>query len=207
MARKNNDYYYDSFYQLMDYPCLGAKVLASIMEDIEGYDMHEKLIEVHAIEHDGDVAKYEVTKRLVNEFITPIEREDIVMLLAQIDDIMDAIEDVVRLLSMYNIKHIKEDAKAFIPIITQSCAVLKETILEFKQFRKSKTIKKHFLKLNELEEKADLIHYQAIKKLYQQSKDPIEIFTWTNIFEALENCCDQFKEVSELIEMIMLKNT
>ncbi len=207
MARKRDNYYFDSFYKLVDYPILGAKALVKIIDDINGLDTHHQLLEVHDIEHQGDLAKYEVIKKLVDEFITPIEREDIAMLLSEIDDIVDAIEDVVRLLSMYNVKKIRKEAKEFMPIITESCDVLQKMIGEFKNFHRSKTIKEYFLKINELEEKADIVHYEAIRTLFKESNDPIEIFTWTNIFDALENCCDQFKEVSELVEMIILKNT
>lgn len=207
MAKKSNTYYYDSFYELMAYPCLGAKAMHDIILDIKTLDNHLQLVAIHEIEHDGDIAKYEVTKKLADEFITPIEREDIAALLAKIDDIMDAIEDVVRLLAMYNIKKIRDEARAFTPIICESCEVLRLMLIEFKNFHRSKTIKEYFIKINELEEMADVIHYDAIRKLFQTSKDPIEIFCWNNIFEALEDCCDRCKEVSELIEMIMLKNT
>ena len=207
MAKKRNDYYFDSFYKLVDYPTLGAKTLAKIIDDINALDTHLQLLEVHDIEHQGDLAKYDVTKKLADEFITPIEREDIAMLLSQIDDIMDTIEDIVRLLSMYNVKKIRDEAKEFTPIIMESCDVIQKMLEEFKNFHRSKTIKDYFLKINELEEKADIVHYEAIRRLFKESNDPIEIFTWTNIFDAFENCCDQFKEVSELVEMIILKNT
>lgn len=207
MARNSNNYYYDSFYSLMDFPCQGAETLDDIIEHISDKDLNDRLMEIHAIEHNGDVAKYAVMKKLVDEFITPIEREDIVALIARIDDIMDAIEDVVRLLSMYNIKKIRREAFEFTPVIAESCNVLRVTLAEFKNFRKSKVLKECFVKINELEERGDVIHYESIRNLFKESNNPIEVFTWTNIFEALENCCDACKEVSELVEMIMMKNS
>lgn len=71
------------------------------------------MVTMHEIEHSADLEAHEITKRLAKEFITPIEREDILLLVHKIDDITDCIEDVLLHMYMYNVRVIKEDAIKF----------------------------------------------------------------------------------------------
>jgi len=38
-----------------------------------------------------------------------------------------------------------------------------------------------------------------------KSKDPIAVIAWTEIFRRLEGCCDDFEDVSQEIEYVLMK--
>lgn len=69
------------------------------MNNFDADQLQNKMKEMHVIEHGGDEARHEMIKKLAKEFITPIEREDVVSMADFIDTVTDTIEDV--LIRMY----------------------------------------------------------------------------------------------------------
>lgn len=120
---------------------------------------------------------------LMRAFITPIEREDIILLIQEIDDVTDAIEDVLIRTYMFNVAAIREEALEFADVIVRCCEVLKDTLKEFRHFRKSDSIYENIVEINRLEEEGDALYTRAVRKLYLSSTDPIELSVWREIFD------------------------
>lgn len=49
-------------------------------------------------------------EKLIAEFITPIEREDIITLSWALDDVLDYMEEIYQILFMHNVKSMREEA-------------------------------------------------------------------------------------------------
>ena len=147
MARKDNDYF-NIFVELVEYSCKAAKLLIEVMTDYHPEELERRMEEMHQIEHSADLEKHLMMERLAREFITPIEREDIMQMAHQIDDVTDTIEDVLMRLYMFNITVIRKDALDVALIIEQCCEELKKALKEFGNFRKSKTLHKHIVEVN-----------------------------------------------------------
>ncbi|MEL7649102.1 MAG: DUF47 family protein [Sedimentibacter sp.] len=207
MARKNDFDYFDGFIKLSEYCCSAARMLDDIIRNYDAGSLQKKMKEMHDIEHAADLEGHEIIRRLSREFIAPIDREDIISLLHEIDDITDLIEDVLLHMYMYNVKTMREDALGFSDIILQSVEELKETFREFKNFRKSKEIHKKIVHINKLEEDGDNLYTEAVRKLHMTSTDAIEIMTWTVAFNSFEKCCDACEEAANVVESIIMKNS
>ena len=63
--------------------------------------------EIHRIEHEADEKKHQLTDRLAKAFITPIEREDIISLSYNIDELTDKAEEVFIRIYMNNVQTIR----------------------------------------------------------------------------------------------------
>ncbi len=207
MARKNEFNYFDGFVKLSEYCCDAAKMLDEILKEFNADTLQEKMKHMHNLEHAADLEGHEITRRLAREFITPIEREDIVSLLREIDDITDCIEDVLLHMYMYNVKEIREEALRFSNLILKGCEELKETFEEFKNFRKSKEIHKKIVHINKLEEDGDNLYTEAVRRLHIKPDNAIEILTWTAAFDRLEKCCDAIEDAANVVESIIMKNS
>lgn len=207
MARKIKYSYFDKFIKLSEYCCKSAKLLDEVIRNYKVSELNDRMKEMHEIEHAADLEGHEIMRKLSTEFITPIEREDIVALIHKIDDITDSIEDVLLHAYMYNIKTVRSEALEFSKIIVESCEELRKTLVEFSNFRKSKEIHKCIVQINKLEEEGDEIYIEAIRRLHMMSKDPIEIMSWTEGFNRLERCCDACEEAVNLVESIVMKNS
>jgi hypothetical protein len=205
---KNKDYnYFNEFILLTDYCCKSAKMLDDIFKNFEYENIENQMLQLHEIEHSADLHMHHLMNRLMKEFITPIEREDIIHLVQQIDDVTDAVEDVIMRVYMFDIKHINISALEFTDLIVKCCCALKTAMEDFYNFRKSKTVKENIIEVNNIEDLGDKMYTEAMRNLYTTSKDPIEIMTWTEIYNKLERCFDDCEDVANLMESIIMKNT
>jgi len=207
MAHKNEFNYFDGFVNLSKYCSDAAKMLDDILKGFNADALQEQMKLMHEIEHAADLEGHEITRKLAKEFITPIEREDIVMLLHKVDDVTDCIEDVLLHMYMYNVRTVKEDAIRFSDLILKSCVELTGVFEEFKTFRKSKEIHKKIVYINKLEEDGDNLYTESVRRLHMTSDNAIEILTWTIAFNRLEKCCDACEEAANIIESIIMKNS
>lgn len=206
MARRNEFDYFDGFVRLAEYSLKAAKLLDETFKNFNKETLQKNMVTMHEIEHSADLEAHEITKRLAKEFITPIEREDILLLIHKIDDITDCIEDVLLHMYMYNVRVIKEDAIKFLELILAACEELIAAFKEFKNFRKSKEIRNKIIYVNKLEEEGDNLYTEIVRKLHLTSLDAIEIMTWTIAYNRLESCSDACEEAVNVIESIMMKN-
>ncbi len=207
MARKKDEYYYDTFVELVDYSCKAAGLLNQIMNHFKADELVKRLEEMHSIEHGGDEARHVMTKKLAKEFITPIEREDIMALANSIDNVTDAIEDVVLRMYMFNVTNIRPYALKMTEVIVKCCDSLKVALGEFHNFRKSKTLHDLIVEVNHLEEDGDKYYTEAMRDLYVNCNDFKEVAAWESTFHFLEKCCDACEDVANAIEDVIMKNS
>lgn len=207
MAKKNDDFFFRNFIECADYSLQAAKMLKQSLVDFDPSKIREQLDNLHSIEHSADNKKHEMKAALVKAFITPIEREDIMMLSQNIDDVTDCIEDVLLMIYVNNVQNIRTDAIPFIDLIIQCCEMLVETLSEFSDFKKSKTLNEKLINVNTLEEDADKLFITAMRELHTDNTNPREIIAWREIYNYLEKCTDACEHVADVIEEILLKNS
>ncbi|MDP4153820.1 MAG: DUF47 family protein [Bacillota bacterium] len=201
------DYYFDSFVNMADYCCRASELLNSIIVNFKPDDLKNKMKEMHDIEHEADTVRHSMIQKLSREFITPIEREDIVGMADAIDSVTDTIEDVLMRLYMFNISSVRKHALNMSEIITKCCIALKEALAEFHNYKKFQDLHDLIILVNNLEDDGDSLFIEATRDLYVNCKDSIEILALDEIFHYLEICCDACEDVADIIESIMLKNS
>lgn len=207
MAIKKDDNYFSTFVGLVNYSCEAANLLNEIMHNFNPDELEEKMKQMHNIEHAGDVERHIMMKKLAKEFITPIEREDIVAMADAIDNVTDNIEDVLMRMYMFNIRSMREDALKMTAIIVKCCEALREALNEFHNFRKSQTLHSLIVEINRMEEEGDELFMKATRNLYVNVKDPIEVYGWSRTLHFMEICCDACEDVADVIESVMMKNS
>ena len=80
-----------------------AELLETILKDYQPSKVAAWREDMHHIEHSADEVRHDALKRLAREFITPIERDDLLRLIQILDDVTDAIDEVVIELYMFNV--------------------------------------------------------------------------------------------------------
>ncbi len=207
MARKKENNYFEMLVENVDCSCRAAEFL---YENLKKYDyacLPERIVEQHEIEHEADKKKHVLLEKLLREFLPPIEREDIMMLTNCIDDVTDDLDEVLRNLYMYNVQTLRPEALQMAELLCQSTKAVKEMMEDFHNFRKSTILKEKIIAINHLEEEGDKIYTQAVRRLYSEEKDAVEILVWTTIFGCLEDCCDCCEHVADAVEMAVMKNS
>ena len=206
MAKNYDNYYFDQFINLVDYSCQAADFLNNMVIDYKPNEMTELKDEIHVIEHEADLEKHKVMEKLVREFLPPLDCEDILSIIRDIDDVTDAIEDVALRMYMYNVSEIPAVVLDFTKVIYECTVSLKALMAEFGNFKKSKIIGELIRGVLKLEEECDIIYSNAVRQLYTLEKDPLKIFVWTDLFNRLEKCCDLCGAVSSTVETAYMKN-
>lgn len=193
--------------ELVGYSCKAAELLKEILNDFDSEMLPQKMKEMHEIEHSGDEARHRMIRRLAKEFITPIEREDIMAMADSIDTVTDTIEDVLMRMYMYNISQVTEHALKMTDVIVKCCNTLKIALNEFNNFRKSTKLHELVVEVNRLEEEGDVLFMEATRKLYVECKDYRELAAWDTTYHYLEKCCDSCEDVANAIESVIMKNS
>lgn len=94
MAKKRNDYF-ELIKQQVSYSVKASNLLEEILCKYDAESINAYRGQMHRIEHEADVVYHDILNKLSVEFITPIDQEDILRLVQIIDDITDAIDEVI----------------------------------------------------------------------------------------------------------------
>ena len=206
MKKKNNDYF--ALIQNQTECCVEA---ANLLEEIlgkfdKGY-IENYRSQMHEIENRADEIHHDILRKLSIEFITPIDQEDILHLVQIIDDITDALDEVILDIYMYHIKEISPKTKEIAGVVNRCVRALNEAAAELKNFKKRDSLHDLLVKVNDIEIEADRIYVDAIYELFGSDADDKTLIGQKKVYEGLENCCDLCEHASDVIEQVMIKNT
>ena len=205
--RKEYDYF-QFFIEIAQAANTAADFLANVIKHFDIAKLPVQVEQMHKIENDADMMKHEMLKHLAHEFITPIEREDIVALAQQLDNVVDAIDDVMQRLYMFNVQSVRPGAVAFCEQIVKAVRGLLLVTQDFRNFKKSKDIKGYCISVNTVESDGDKMFADNMRKLYTETVSDIrEVVVWTTMFEGLENCLDACEDAVDIVESVIMKNT
>ena len=207
MAKKTENNYFLMMKEAAVCANEAAVMLNKILHNHNPATLADMKSEIHVIENRGDALRRSLVEKLVKEFITPIERDDIMALADQLDDVIDGVEEVVLKMYMYNVKNIRPEALEFADLVEQSTASLITVFDEFENFRKSKDLKDAIIEINRLEEVGDALYTKSIRRLYENGADIMDVIAWTEIFNCLESACDVCEHTADLVELVILRNT
>ncbi len=202
-----NYQYFEGFIQAADYACQSAELLCVSLQTFDPDRLEEMMISLHRIEHIADEAKHGMMNRLAKEFLPPLAREDIILLAQEIDDVTDAVEDVMLRIFMFHIQIIRPEALAFASLIQRCCVELREMFKELPHYRRSAAISSRIVAVNQLEEEADNLYCDSVRALYATKLDALETMSWNRTLEQMEKCCDLCEKVANSLEMILLKSS
>lgn len=204
--RKDNNYF-EMLAELVNYSCNAATLLNDTLTNFNSLELPKKIDMMHEIEHTADLKKHDMMNKLAKEFITPIERGDIIELAHQIDNVTDAIEDILVRIYIFNITTVRPEALEFCNLIIKCCDELKKLIKEFQNFKKSSTIHSSIISINDLEEVGDKLYTSSLRTLFTSNLSATEIMTWKDIIEYFEKCCDDCEDAANVVESVVMKNS
>lgn len=207
MSKKQDSFYYENFSECVACACQAAHYLEDTLKSFDPQRLHDVLDGLHQVEHAADEKKHELSNVLARAFITPIEREDILLLSQSIDEITDKIEDVMLRLWCNNIQSIRPDAIELGAVLINCCEELRLLLDEFADFRKSKKLREYIIHINTMEEQADKLFIDSMRRLHTTCTDPLEIISWREIYIYMEKCADACEHAADAVESVIMKNS
>ncbi len=205
--KKENFNYYDNFINSTNYAYEEMKLIKEYFKNFNADNASEIENKVHFYENEADKVLHNSLNYLVKDFIPPIDREDIINLLHQLDDVVDCVDEIAIDINIYNIEHLRPDVNNYMDLLEQGLEALVELTKKMKTAKSREDVKELIVTINNIEDDGDKLFQASMKELYQNEKDAIEVNKWTIIYSRLEDCFDRLEDVSDFIDEIVMKNT
>ncbi|MDD3920455.1 MAG: DUF47 family protein [Eubacteriales bacterium] len=206
MAKKSTDYF-DLIKQQTACCMEASNLLNSILCNYNAGNINVYRKQMHELEHTADDIHHSILIKLSTEFITPIDQEDVLRLVQTIDDITDALDEVILEFYMYHIDSVPEKTAELSMVVNRCVCALHKAVEELKNFKKPDTLRKLLVKVNDIEAEADIVYTDAIYKLFSSPVDGNTTLGAKAIYESLEHCCDMCEHAADVIEQVVIKNT
>jgi predicted phosphate transport protein (TIGR00153 family) len=193
--------FYDDFIALAEQNRHGATLLEEMLAPER--PVWDKAEEIKEVEHQCDFLTHEVIQRLHRTIVTPLDREDIFALARSLDDVMDAIDAAASIVELYQIETVRPDARVLTRIIKASAD---QIVTALKALEKKTGVAEPAVEINRLENEADRAHQAAVRRLFEEERDPIAIIKWKEILDFLEGATDRCEDVANVLEGVVVKH-
>ncbi|OFZ55744.1 MAG: phosphate transport regulator [Bdellovibrionales bacterium RIFOXYC1_FULL_54_43] len=180
----------------------GALLLKDMLDNFENPVQSQRKIK--DIEHKGDSMTHDIISKLNKSFVTPFDREDIYALSAKLDDILDLIDAAAVRIVMYNVDKPTPEAKELGFLILKGCQAIDKAVEMLGG--DVEAMSQYWVEVNDIENEADRVSRDAVSRLFDEEKDPIQLIKWKEIYETLERVTDKCEDVANILESIVVKN-
>ena len=163
----------------------------------------EMAIEIKQVEEACDSLTREIIQRLNRTFVTPIDREDIHELAKSLDDVMDAIDAAAGVVRRYRIAALPYGARELASLIWRSTMQVKVAV---EALEKKSGVHDRSVEINRLENAADTVHDEALRRLFEHEKDAISLMKCKEMLDLLELATDACEDVANVLESVVVKH-
>jgi hypothetical protein len=184
-----------------------VKLFSEIAHTSDFEERRVKVVELKHIEHEGDVITKQVFDALNSSFITPFDRDDIRAIAIDLDDILDFLEGVAQYLVILELRDAPEALQQFAEILVAMVEEIHRATTLLWDLSNANEIQKGIVRMSELENQADSLYNTVIADLFKrEGRSPIEIMKWKEVYQGLEDACDQCKDYTHILGNVVLKN-
>lgn len=184
-----------------------TELLSLTLEKDELLSLDKKLIEAKNIQVEAEEKKEAILYHLYEDFLPPLEREDIIELLRALDNVLENIADLLFRMDIYQIQTISEDLLSFLNLVEKASNENMTMIKELSKYKKPKKIILSIKKINEIKLEGDSLYHQAIKNIYSDEKDSFRRIRYSKVYDGFYETMHSFKELTNSIETMIIKNT
>ncbi len=159
--------------------------------------------ELKRIEHHADDVTHSLLHRMESTFVTPFDREDIHRLADRLDEVVDMVEEAVRLAALYRIEELSQPTAEMARILGRACGQVADAVAALPA---TAPVLEATKAIRTTETEGDALYYSALRELFEKSTDPLEVLKWKDIITQLENAIDATEDVAGTLEGIALKH-
>lgn len=197
----------DVFYGLIERQAELAEQAARALADFARGVPAEKVREtVQELEHQADAIVYEIEDQLARVFVTPIDREDIQLLAASIDDIVDLINLTARTFELYAVPSPSPPMVELMTILVTMTELLKVELPALRRHEYAKLIAVGRV-IKQHEKEGDRVFRNAVGQLFHDPAiDAKVLLRDKEVLEDLEKAIDKCETVAERLKNLAVKH-
>jgi predicted phosphate transport protein (TIGR00153 family) len=163
------------------------------------------MIRIKEIEHAADAVTHQIFDFLNTTFITPFDREDIITLAKEMDDVVDYINAAAQKIHLYKPKNGLKQYEPFCEMIKECTNEIRLAVVELPSIKNPKTLERICIRINEIENHTDLLFDKTISRLFETETDAVELIKHKEITQTLEKVTDSAERVADAIKRIIVK--
>lgn len=180
-----------------------ARALAEFSRGVPAGRVRET---VQELEHQADAIVYEIEEQLARVFVTPIDREDIQLLAASLDDIVDLINLTARTFELYAVPEPSTPMTELMAILVKMAELLKAELPALRRHEYAKLIAVGRV-IKQHEKEADAIFRNAVGALFHDPGiDAKVLLRDKEVLEDLERAIDKCETVAERLKNLAVKH-
>lgn len=183
--------------------CKSANALKELMNCLD--NPQEQIDVLTKLEHEGDQITHQLIEHTKKMFITPLDREDIYNITKGIDTITDDIEAAAHRFYMYNIDKPTQECLEIIDKLVLATQSLLIVVGELKTLHKGDLMLEKIIEVNTIENEADVIYRNAIKKVFSEPSDYLTVIKWKDLYKYLETSIDSCEKLANEIRGVVMK--
>lgn len=168
-------------------------------------EMESRARQIKELENKADDVTHRTMLLLHRTFITPLDREDIHLLIKTMDDILDFIDASAQRLYLYEVRRIPPEMVKLADLTVESVELVRKAVQLLTNLKNGSDLLKICVEINKLENQADHILRTAVAQLFREENDLKLLIKLKEIYELLETVTDRCEDVANVIESIVLE--
>ena len=180
-----------------------AKALAQFTRGVSAEQIREQ---VQDIEHQADAIVYEIEEQFARVFVTPIDREDLQLLAASFDDVVDLINLTARTFVLFGVPEPTPPMTELMAILVKMTAVFRAELPALRKHEYARLIAAGRV-IKEQEKEADRVFRNALGQLFHDPNiDAKVLLRDKEVLEDLERAIDKCETVAERLKNLAVKH-
>ncbi|MGQ0813438.1 MAG: DUF47 domain-containing protein [Gemmatimonadota bacterium] len=196
-----DEQFFEMFADLARRATASARLLDRLLAEPHNLQQHANSIK--DLEHEADVITHNAIEKLQKAFLTPIDREDIHLLVQELDDVIDLIDGCARRVQMFQIREVREPGRRIAEVIVRATEAIEWAVTSMKQ---AKIVEARSREIKRLEEEGDALYNAAVVELFSGELEALEVIKWKELYDTMERTLDQCEDVANVLESITIKH-
>lgn len=160
--------------------------------------------EVKELEHEADACISSLLSQTNSMFVTPYDRDDLVVLAFAVDDVADEAENAAELLGLYGVETPTKQSLELCRLLVRAAEELAALLGELRDVHGSSP---RIRAIKAIEDEADDVARAARASLFKDDRiDPVIVIRWKDIYEALEDAIDACETAAHRVGNVLVKN-
>lgn len=203
--KPQDERFYDYFEDSAEAIAEAAHILKAFFENRGDPAMN--LERINEVEHHGDRIFLKTMEQINHSFITPFDREDILLLAQDLNQVLDHIQGTMEKVVIYKVGQPKARyVLDLVNVLGEAAEEIKFAVRKLRELRvHHREIIESCEKIRAFEHQGDNLYRAGIAHLFESTEDVVEIIKWKEIYEHLETTLDYCETVSNAIKGVAVK--
>jgi uncharacterized protein Yka (UPF0111/DUF47 family) len=159
--------------------------------------------DLDSVTTDGRRITRDLVMRLNRTYVTRIDRRDMLRLAKALDDTIELTEDISESITLYKIERLTAEAQELAHLLLL-CA--REIAAAIPRTRSMDDVSSHVAELRRLDQQGNRMMRDAIAALFIDQTDPTVVLRWKDVYTRLGGAIRAMRQISQILETIVVKN-